>query len=192
MVPRRRRAPTRERFYQRRAPGAKRRAVARPSISGAATTHAGRCMRFRVFDLQRRKIPSLVVFAPVVSRHPLLLVGLSLLASCSGRARERVWADLELTQQRWYQLAWGTRMDPAQLAERRRSFDCVWDALDDAGRDPAPDFACFARRMDAHRACMANDPTAALCTERVDSECALPDAYVRAAESCASADARTP
>lgn len=75
-------------------------------------------------------------------------------------------------------------MGPAVVDAERRRFDCIWDALTGAGRDPREDVACVARQIDSVVACTPGESRVEVCLARSRAVCALSTEYQRAARTC--------
>jgi hypothetical protein len=126
-----------------------------------------------------------VPFAP-----GLLLLGSLLVCVAACSAREREW---DAQSERWtrlYPLLWGQAIEPSALEGSRRNFDCIWDGLTQAGREPREDVDCWNRQLDEMIACSADGTRAEICRERSARVCALSADYQRVAQECRGPRAR--
>ncbi len=101
--------------------------------------------------------------------------------------REATWEILWSTQSRVYPVLWGAAPDPAAVRDARAVFDCTWDGMLDQGLDPAPDFACWNRRLDVFGACAAQQPpgdSLRRCLDRSEAVCPLSPGFEPMARRC--------
>jgi hypothetical protein len=122
-------------------------------------------------------------------RRSLLLV--VFVVGCS-HERSRLWREHEEASEAWYREAWGGPRDEAAKNESKQRFDCVWDALREAGVDPAPDFECHVRRLRAAGDCYRETESRAAdalmaCKAVFEETCAVTSEFDDRAKSCAPA-----
>ena len=101
---------------------------------------------------------------------------------CSDRSRE--WDRLSDRHTRLYPLLWGQQIEPSELENSRRRFDCIWDGLTRAGREPGEDVDCWIRQLDVAIACSPGEPRYEVCQERASRVCTLSTEYLRVAQGC--------
>lgn len=115
----------------------------------------------------------------------LAVVG-SALAGCK-RAREQTYAQQVEVFERFHRVSWGEKLPDEGRKQHRRDFDCLWDALADAGRDPTVELGCWTRHMEATTACLETGKDMTACLARGAAACEPSPAYLAAAATCKSA-----
>jgi hypothetical protein len=124
-----------------------------------------------------------------LARYVLLLSSLLIcVTGCSERERE--WDRQSKRWTRLYPLLWGQAIEPSALEGSRKTFDCIWDGLTQAGREPREDVDCWNRQLDEMIVCSTPGTRAEVCTERSSRVCTFSAEYRRVARGCGGASAR--
>jgi hypothetical protein len=133
-------------------------------------------------------LPRPAVLHPVAELALAAGVGIAV-AALSGcdRAREQAFSRQLDAFERFHRVAWGEALPDEGRTEHRRRFDCIWDALVAAGRDPVVELGCWTRYTDATAACLETGEDIKACLSRGAAACDPSPAYLTAAKTCKAA-----
>lgn len=131
---------------------------------------------------------------PCASRAGSSLLLVMTLAACA-REKESIRDELQPIHTAWYRQAWGRALDAQEAALFDRRYECLWEAVSQAGGNPADDLRCFGRRLETHMRCMQPqqvgnaDAVPAECPRTVEATCRLSAAFDAASKTHAVASA---